>query len=309
MKSKAVDYLKCIAALLVINTHITVLYPPKLGFLAWGGFFANSIFFFVSGYCLTSVNRSFPKWYMRRFIRVYIPYIIMLPLLFFAGRLAGWNTVNIIMPFEEYHFIPTILLLYIVYYFLSKVNQKTKIGYSAQVAALTAIAILYYILIFDKVNGYILEHFTFIETISYLIPLLLGGMAKEGKWIRSKLISGILIVFSFALYVYQSFRGFPDFLKILQPCIGLFFAYALGCFFLSVEDKLPQIIIIEFISAVTLECYLVQFISLDAFTNTGFPTNIVYHVSCTLAVAYCLHWCSDIIVKRINKLIEKPMLI
>ena len=303
MRSKAVDFLKCIAALLVINTHITVLYPPRLGFLAWGGFFANSIFFFVSGYCLTNVNRSFPKWYMRRFIRVYIPYLFMLPLLFFAGRLGGWNTVNIIMPFEEYHFIPTILMLYIVYYFLTKANQKTKIGYSAQLVILTTCAILYYIFIFDKVNGYILEHFTFIETISYLIPMLLGGMAKEGKWIKSKSISGILIIITFALYVYQSFKGFPYQLKILQPCIGLFFSYALGSLLLSLEDKLPKIKIVEFVSAVTLECYLVQFISLDAFVNTGFPTNIVYHVICTLAAAYCLHWCSDIVVKRINKLV------
>lgn len=301
MKSKAISYLKCIAALLVINTHLTALYPTNVGFMAWGGYFANSIFFFVSGYCLTNVDKSFPKWYAKRFIRIYTPYLLALPFLYWAGGVKEYNLINIIMPFKEYHFIPSILFLYIVYFFLTKLNQKTKINYLYQVCFGGIVAFLYFIFIFDKSKSPI-DHFSFIETIAYLIPMLLGGYAKEGKRIKSKVICGGLMLFTFVLYVYQSFKPLTGCMKIFQPCIGLFFAYGLGCFFLSVEDKLSDLKIVDFIASVTLECYIVQFISKNAFVMIGFPTNIVYHVICSIAVAYCLHWASNNVVKKLYKI-------
>jgi len=300
MRSKAINYLKCIATLLVINTHLTTLYPSRLGFLAWGGYFANSIFFFVSGYCLTNVNLTFPKWYWKRFVRVYAPYVVILPFLFFAGSLNGWNWINIVMPFDAYHFIPTILFLYCVFFFLTKLQQKTIIGYGKQCLFFAAIALFYFVFWFDKEHEHILQHFTLIEMISYLIPMLLGGLAKRGKKINNKVICICMVVFAFSVYFYQSLRPFTGFLKILQPCIGISFAYGFACFFLLIEKKLPSVRLIDYISAITLDCYLVQFISLKAFTGIGFPTNIIYHVICSLATANCLHIVSDYIVTKIT---------
>lgn len=304
MKSKAINYLKCIACLLVINTHITEMYPSRLGFMAWGGYFANSIFFFASGYCLTNVSKIFPKWYGKRFIRIYIPYLLALPLLFFAGRLTGWNWINILMPMNEYHFIPSILFLYIVYYFLTKLNQKTIFKYLFQILVLGMTVLLYFVFIFDKTKSPI-EHFSFIETVTYLIPMLLGGLAKEGKLIKNKLMCVGLVIITFVIYIYQSFRPFTGYLKVLQPCIGLFFAYGLGCFFLLVEDKLKEVKLVNLIASVTLECYIVQFVSRSAFISIGFPTNIIYHVICSVAVAYCLHFISNCIINQLGKKTKK----
>ena len=300
MRNKSIDYLKCIATLLVINTHIKAMFPSGFGVLAFGGYFANSIFFFASGFCLTNVSMVFPKWYWKRFIRIYTPYLIILPFLFFAGELAGLNWVNIVMPFRKYHFIPTILFLYIVYYFLTIIHQKTKISYGIQIAAFSVVAVTYFVFFFDKKGSSVIEHFTLIETISYLIPMLLGGLAKEGKWIRNRFIGFSLVAVTFLAYVYQIYYPFTGYLKILQPCIGLLFSYGLGCVALSFEDKLPRLKIVEFISSITLESYLVQFVCLDAYKNIGFPTNIVFHVISTLAVAYCLHKVSSIIVKQLT---------
>ena len=277
------------------------MYPTRLRFLAWGGYFANSIFFFVSGYCLTNVNKTFPRWYTKRFIRIYTPYLLALPFLYFAGRLTGWNWINIIMPFDEYHFIPSILFLYIAYYFLTKLNQKTSFGYFYQTLFLGITVLLYFFFLFDKKKSPI-DHFSFIETMTYLIPMLLGGLAKEGKLIKNKLVSLGLVSITFVIYIYQSFRPFTGDLKILQPCIGLFFAYGLGCFFLLVEDKLKEMRLIDFIASVTLECYIVQFVSRSAFIMTGFPTNIIYHIICSIAVAYCLHFISDAVINRLLKI-------
>lgn len=301
MRSRAIDYLKCIATLLVINTHIPALYPSGFNLLAFGGYFANSIFFFASGYCLTNVNTVFPKWYWKRFVRVYIPYLFFLPFLLFSGTYGELNWINILMPFEKYHFIPTILFLYVVFYFLTILHQKAKICYSIQIVLLAVVAIAYYSFFFDYDGGYIIKHFTFIETVSYLIPMLLGGLAKEGKWIKNRLIGFSLIVITLSLYVYQRINPFTGYFKILQPCIGLLFSYGLGCIALSFEDKLPHSTQIEFISNVTLESYLVQFVSLAAFENIGFPTNILFHIISTIAVAFCLSKVSRAFVKRICK--------
>lgn len=273
--------------------------PGTLRILGVGGYFANSIFFFASGYCLTNVSRSFPEWYWRRFVRVYAPYLLALPFLYFAGELAGLNWINIVMPFEQYHFIPSILFLYVVYYFLSKLNQKMKVGYLYQVIVFSAIVLLYFFFLFDKSKSPI-QHFSFIETVAYLIPMLLGGMAKEGRWIKRKSLSTVLVIVSFVIYVYQSFRPFSGYMKILQPCIGLFFAYGLGCYFLTIEERLHNSKTIDLIAAVSLESYIAQFISRKAFVNIGFPTNIIYHVICTIAVAYCLHYSADTLLLKMS---------
>ena len=97
---KAIDYIKCLACVLIINSHLTSLYPRQLYFLSMGGYFGNSLFFFASGYCLVHIKGRFINWYRRRFTRVYVPYLFMLPLLFFAGQLNGLDLWNIIMPFE-----------------------------------------------------------------------------------------------------------------------------------------------------------------------------------------------------------------
>ena len=189
MRRKAIDYIKCLAALLVIHTHLAKLYPPSLGVFVWGGYFANHLFLFASGFCLTSVRESFPRWYGRRFVRVYAPYVLFLPLLFFAGELAGASWTEILMPLARYHFIPSILFLYIVYYCLTKLNQKTRFHYSAQLILFSAILLLDFFFLFDKSKSPIDEHYTVFETTNYLISMLLGGLAREGKWLKNKVAS------------------------------------------------------------------------------------------------------------------------
>ena len=80
----SVALLKCMAALLITNSHFNGLYPEGFSFLAFGGFFGNSLFFLISGFLLVGCDRSiFSKWYTRRVLRIYIPYMVVLPLLLF----------------------------------------------------------------------------------------------------------------------------------------------------------------------------------------------------------------------------------
>ena len=175
---KAVDYLKCLACLLIINSHIASYYPSALQRLSWGGYFGNCIFFIVSGFCLTSVNASFPKWYLKRFIRVYVPYLIAVPFLLFDHRFTGQGFINVIMPFKLYHFIPTILILYIGFYIAAKLDTKG-IKYHYFSIAVLIIMILYFYEFYDIKNGYIYKHFSPLEMLSYFVTMLLGADMKK----------------------------------------------------------------------------------------------------------------------------------
>ena len=110
-------------------------------------------------------------------------------------------------------------------------------------------------------------------------------------------------VLSFMLYVIQSIRPLNGVFSILQLYIGMIFAISLCMLVIRNEEKLPNIKIVKIIASVTLESYLVQFISRDAYSAIGFPTNIIYHVISTIAVAFCLHYISGKVCAFIDTLL------
>ena len=66
-----VNILKAIATLLITNSHYEVVYPIKI--LATGGLLGNSIFFLVSGFCLSNIKENFFLWFRKRIIRIWLP--------------------------------------------------------------------------------------------------------------------------------------------------------------------------------------------------------------------------------------------
>lgn len=99
----SIDWLKCLAALLIVNSHIGVCYG-KYAALATGGAIGNAIFFFCSGYAL-SLGRldRFDNWYKRRLFRIYpsvvarvlvIAPIIAIITAFFSGMDCNSMSIN-----------------------------------------------------------------------------------------------------------------------------------------------------------------------------------------------------------------------
>ncbi len=306
MKTKrilAVDYIKCLACLLILNSHIASLYPSFLKRLAFGGYFGNCLFFFCSGFLLTKISNSFPKWYGKKIVRVIIPYYIVLPLLFFDNRLDDLSIFNVIMPVKLYHFIPTILILYIAYYYSVKLNDYFKLKYQYIVAVFAVIGLLFFYFVYDYNNRDIYEHFTFLEINSYYITMLLGAMVRNNmtkmrKWYVY--IAGAVL--SFGMYGYQSVFGFPKYLSIFQLTIGISFSYCIACFFVCIEEKLKHISIVDFISTVTLEAYIVHYFCIDAYAAIGFPTSWILFFISVIGIAYCIHFISENLSKKLLSL-------
>lgn len=295
---RSIMLLKCFSALLITNSHFNKLYPPSISFLAFGGFFGNTLFFLISGYLLSNCDRySFPKWYVRRVLRIYIPYVIILPFLLFeectriglnisVGGVFEW-----LFPIRKYHFIPSIIVLYPIYYILSKLNNKNKVPYQVSLAVLVGIQLVYYFFVFD--NSYAIDaDFRFIPMLSYLQIMIIGGIMRRNndRVKRYRVISILVTVIAFLLYVYQVFRPFQRHLEIIQLYAGLMFSCGIACVVIGCEDKIPVVKIVSTIENLTLEIYLVQFMLIDAFRYYAFPLDIGLCVISIVATAYCLHF-------------------
>ena len=86
------------------------------------------IFFAVSGYCLTNVKKSFPSWYGKRVLRCYTPVVIMTAIYMILGfySLSDHNGFWWYVYPTYYHFVASIIVLYIPFYLIMKVDFLKK---------------------------------------------------------------------------------------------------------------------------------------------------------------------------------------
>lgn len=298
-KETSINFLRAIATLLITNSHFDALYPASLSFLGFGGLFGNCLFFYISGYCLTRPRDPFPQWYGRRIVRVYTPYVLFLPLLLLTGyrflRPLYW-----VFPIEPYHFLPTIMTLYPVFYLFARLHESGRVRYPAVLAAAAAAQLLYFFLFVDK-SGDVVEHYTVMGLLSYFVVMLLGAIHKECRRpVRSRwYLLGVLACF--ALYTLQVFVPLAGALKILQWEMAIVFAFCAGGFFVSLEEKLPTLGVVELLAPLTLEIYLVQLPIIEAFSHLRFPAGLIYALVSVVGCAWALHWLAAKVTKRLLK--------
>lgn len=117
----SVYFLRFIAILLIVNSHMAPLYPDAR--LAFGGHLGNSIFFFASGFGLLLSHAYKPlgiaTWYRKRFLKLFIPAIFF----FFLVNIANPSQfvhdiyMNLVphSPDQAMRFLPNIVLLYFIF--------------------------------------------------------------------------------------------------------------------------------------------------------------------------------------------------
>ncbi|MCD8012204.1 MAG: acyltransferase [Lachnospiraceae bacterium] len=165
-----ITWLRCLAAMLITNAHYTGIYPTDL--IANGGLIGDILFFAVSGYCLTNIRTGFWKWYGKRISRI-LPAVILITLIYAVlGQydLSSYalGTENTILYSElaavgvryskwlswfiyptYYHFIGSILVLYIPYYFMMK-SERIKKHIPAVMGIIFIAYVACYIFAYDK---------------------------------------------------------------------------------------------------------------------------------------------------------------
>ncbi|MDD3589547.1 MAG: acyltransferase [Thermoguttaceae bacterium] len=317
-----VTFLRCLAAVLITNSHFTGIYPTNL--IANGGLLGNVLFFAVSGFCLYNIKDSFFIWYYKRIVRIYPATWIITGIYCLLGAyVIPLTPRDLVWWFAYptyYHFIGSIIVLYVVYYIvITSLRKFKKTNLIPQIMLLVAIAyFIVYILFYDKSTYHIdvvrepMIRFLFFES------MLLGAYFRcNDGYFRNKNKNikkvGVATFLSCCVYFLTKtllVRGIiPSELQFVNQLV--LFAVLYHCFLLfsrldRVLEKGPQkfLVITNFISTHTLEIYLVQFVLIDfARRCKVFPFNWGLAVASIITSAFILHQ----VASRIGDLLLKPV--
>lgn len=308
---------RAIAAIVITNSHYTGVYPTDL--IANGGLLGDVLFFAVSGYCLSNIKDAFPKWYLKRFIRVYIPVWIITLIYVLLGFYWISNPsegLKMLLWPTHWHFIASIILLYIPFYIVSKnVEMNTK-NYQRTISVTFALQLILYLTIYDHSYYHIdsvyqpMIEFLFFQ--SMVLGLHFRWRCTQNDCLNTKASAkvimggGILFVLYFiSKTMFVKYESIADF-QILNQIVLYCFLYVLFLLFMGLEKKLQKFkgtkcwSVIKFIADRTLEIYLVQYVILEYLKIGVFPINWLLLTSCIIAAATILRWLSRQIITRIN---------
>lgn len=273
------NLLRFIAVLAVVNSHLDFLYPQGYQFLATGGAIGNSLFFFSSGFGLwfsiKYLNQSaFMKWFGKRCLRIYPPYLIVLPLLvcilLYTGDMNLNRVINIgefvFFPHQAYWFLQAMILFYILIYIIFSLSEYKEKLILNSICIFCVIYFLSYFFLLD-LTVFSIESLPF-KLIFYFMCILIGMYISSknfeevwGMW--ASLCCSIFSLFIFLSlkflmkndigFIYQALQH----LSILAFIISLFsLSRTSFCLWLRKNKLVGKSI--DFISDHSLEIYLVH---------------------------------------------------
>lgn len=314
--------LRILAAVLITNSHYEAIYPVSV--IANGGLLGDVIFFAVSGYCLFPVKHAFPKWYGRRLKRIYpvvwIITIIYLMIGFYqADTFKGF--IKLLIYPTYYHFIASILVLYIAYYIAAWILQKQLAHFDRVFAILLAVLFTAYAVIYATIYDRSYYH---IDTVRepmiaflYFFAMLIGlwfrkykqqYLGKRKLW--SWLASFVLVCAYFASKIAFSRGMVNSNFQILNQLILLLLLFCLFRGFIGLEDalhrmpeKLHRAMVV--IAGFAFEIYLVQYAIIPRLNSGPFPVNFLLVSSAIFVSAWLLHIINDWIVGKAGTMFEK----
>lgn len=316
-------WLKALAAVLITNSHYADIWPVSA--LAMGGHFGNCIYFFVSGFCLCNIKEPFYKWYPKRMLRIYpAVFVIMAVRLLFMGdtiTTGFWGYVSSFIYPTWYHFVGSILLLYILFYIVRSLQNKFKIKTQYLLAALGILFAVIYIFFFDKSYYHIDSVEEKTVRFMFFASMLLGSdLRVRFEKITEKItplhiaatvcLGGVYLVFKI---LFRKNISFVNYLQFVSPIICIAFIYCVVLLFAKLEKKgvfknakgfIKKPIIWG--SGLTLEIYLCQFSVMSLIPESlSFPINFIVVTLLIIIAAYIMNILSRLIQKPFNRFLLK----
>lgn len=298
-----ITVLRALAACLITNSHYVGVYPTDI--VANGGLLGDVIFFAVSGFCLYNIRLSFPRWYAKRVARCYTP-VWLITAVYMA--LGAYSLNNGISPAERfiyptsYHFIASIILLYIPYYLIIK-TEALKTHLPAVMLAVFVLYMAVYVFAYDKTVYEIDNVHKPMIRFLFMESMLLGAYFRQNDSVYRKsktalpaVMSGALFCLYFACKFMLSRYAALSRLQFVCQIILFVLLYFVLRLFASLDAKLtrlPQFMktVITFLSEITLEIYLVQIVIIDRLAKAAaFPINWILLTTTILSAATVLHY-------------------
>jgi len=318
-----ITFLRALAACFITNAHYTGIYPTDL--IANGGLIGDVLFFAVSGYCLYNIKyelslRGFISWYGKRIWRVYPPVLIMTAIYMCVGAysLVDHSAVWWYIYPTYYHFVASIIVLYIPFFFVIKINWLRNRIVTIMIGVAT-IWLAVYCTIYDRSYYHIdtvrepMIRFLFFES------MLLGAYFRQNdKKLRNqiRITYPLITIIAFLLYfasklLFSRKDTFSSIQFFNQIEIFVLLVFMLKSF-CGIDNKLENMPdwlkkVIKSMSNITLEIYVVQYVVIDTIRNLNmqFPLNWLLLTVAIIISAWILHIVCDLIYKGVDKMLIK----
>ena len=310
MKMNKRDYgieaLKAFAALIVMNSHMDLMYGDY-SFLGTGGAIGDALFFFCSGYTLFwGRPANFLNWYKRRIQRIY-PTVLAIA---FISATYGMNQIacSVLTNIGATWFVGCIFLYYILLYPIMK-YMKDRMYYI--MAAVSIVSVLWYWIIgIEKISLGNIYGATYFKWCFYFMFTLLGSICgksvKEGQTIimsiyKSTSLSLLSVVLFYGIYLYTLKNGLEclqliSIIPLMSLCYYLWhFTHSDAITFILNQKVFGGIII--FIGGLCLELYLSQGFVFTTKLNFIFPLNIPIIMVVAIFFAYIVRCISRFILQ------------
>lgn len=291
----AIDIVKFLAVLLIINSHADMMYP-HLKILATGGAIGDCLFLFCSGFTLFwGEQKSFDNYYKRRISRIF-PSVFASVAFIHVIRQSGeifWTELICTKPF-----IMAIMIYYVFLYFIKKyaLDKVTLILY-----AIGLVSILVYIFWFpykyEVSNKGLYGITTYYRWIPYFGAMLLGALVglkrKELKyhtwWDFMKLMICVAVFYGiqFAAKIYRPIA--PWQIVTLLPLMGItvyFYKWCNNGWMKRVYQSRWGNAVIMIVGGLCLESYLIQYSLFTNKMNDIWPMNLIIIIIVILLCSY-----------------------
>lgn len=303
--------MRALAAMVITNSHYEHIYPYPI--IANGGLLGDVLFFAVSGFCLASPTMKFHKWYLKRLLRIYIPVWLVTAIYVAIGcydcgtveeglKLWLWPT--------YYHFVGSIILLYIPFYFIARYMTMTLHTYIKLGGVIFAIQLVIYLVMYDHSYYHIDKVREPMIWFLFFQGMLSGLFFRQNEIrLKKKSLACLCATLLFVTYfvskmAFVKYPAYADF-QLLNQMILFGLLVVLFVIFQNMEQRLnsmPQRVhkVIKFLADHTLEIYLVQYVIIGRLNIGPFPINWLLVTICIIVSASLLRILSQILIKRIN---------
>ncbi len=303
----SIDILKFIAALLITNSHMELLYG-KYSYLATGGAIGDVLFFFCSGFTLFLGRLGrFDNWYKRRINRIY-------PTVFAWAILGCWvfnhnNDIIHTLLHGGGWFVSCIMIYYAILYFI----RKYVINHLGIVMILTAFLCLIWYLLMDRPKDYNMYGKTYFKWGFYFLFMLFGSIiglrhkmiSRDEKGLRSLVYLIIAVIIYYVIIILRSkFEIVQEvqIISLLPLFVIVFYFFKVcncdfvhKCFYSKITGW-----VIKLIGGLCLEIYLVQYSLFTDKMNSIFPFNLLIIFIVIVFVAYILRCLSRVFSQTFN---------
>ena len=306
-----INVLKVIAAILITNSHYTNIWPYS--FMAFGGLLGDILYFAISGFCLADIKESFPRWYLKRILRIY-------PILWIVNTIGvsvGYFKISSIKMFIElfiyptyFHFIASIMVLYIIFYFIVK-YLLGKVGFKAVMVCLTVLYVAIYLFLYDKSYYHIdvveegMVRFLFLASMMLGVYFRKYSENEKKGFLQYILVFGLFLMYLISKVAFSKINAISIF-QILNVVIVYALLYAI-----FKVAKANEVVIMNagkriksfsnLIGSMTLEIYLTQYIIYYICGDKmNFPVNLIV-VTAGIVILSCLvHYLDKLLFERIR---------